>query len=231
MSAPLAGPLLSLENIYHGYREAGAWREVLRGIDLEVRAGEQLALLGQSGSGKSTLLHLLGGLDTPSAGRIRFDGLDLANLGEPTRSLWRRSYIGFVYQFFNLLPTLTVLENVLLPLELNGISERAGRNRGLELLGEVGLVGRADSYPDRLSGGEQQRVAIVRALIHQPRLLLADEPTGNLDAATGETVLELMERLVRWQNSTLIMATHSAEVAARADRAVRLVDGVLSAEG
>jgi len=223
-------PLLRLEQVCCGYREAGAWREILRGVDLDVRAGEQVALLGQSGSGKSTLLHLVGGLDLPSAGRIVFDGLDLAGLGEPTRSLWRRSHVGFIYQFFNLLPTLTVLENVLLPLELNGIATRAGRGAALELLDEVGLAGRAGSWPDRLSGGEQQRVALVRALIHQPRLVLADEPTGNLDAANGEKVLALLDRLVRARGYTLVLATHSAEVAGRADRAIRLADGVLAPE-
>jgi putative ABC transport system ATP-binding protein len=223
-----ADPLLSLEQVCCGYREAGAWREILRGIDLDIEAGEQIALLGQSGSGKSTLLHLLGGLDTPSSGRILFDGVDLAGLGEPARSLWRRRHVGFIYQFFNLIPTLTVLENVLLPLELNGVAEASARETALDLLAEVGLENRADSWPDRLSGGEQQRVAIVRALIHQPQLVLADEPTGNLDHATGEQALDLLDSLVRAQGRTLILVTHSAEVARRADRIVRLADGRLS---
>jgi putative ABC transport system ATP-binding protein len=145
--------------------------------------------------------------------------------------LWRRRHVGLIYQFFNLIPTLTVLENVLLPLELNGIAEKQGRETALDLLAEVGLETRAASFPDRLSGGEQQRVAIVRALVHQPRLVLADEPTGNLDIATGGKVLDLLDRLVRAQGRTLILVTHSAEVAARADRIIRLVDGRLSAEG
>ncbi len=222
-------PLLRLEEVRCGYREAGEWREILRGVDLEVQAGEQLALVGLSGSGKSTLLHLLGGLDVPSAGRISFDGFDLAGLGEPARTLWRRQHVGFIYQFFNLIPTLSVLENVLLPLELNGIDEKAGREAGMGLLDQVELADRAGAYPDKLSGGEQQRVAMVRALIHQPALVLADEPTGNLDFATGEKVLDLLDSLVRAQGRTLIMVTHSPEVARRADRLIRLVDGRLEA--
>jgi putative ABC transport system ATP-binding protein len=167
----------------------------------------------------------------PSAGRIVFDGVDLAGLGEPARSLWRRRHVGFIYQFFNLIPTLTVLENVLLPLELNGVPARPARAEALALLAEVGLDGRAGSWPDRLSGGEQQRVAIARALVHRPRLVLADEPTGNLDHASGENALDLLDQLVRAQGRTLILVTHSADVARRADRTVRLADGLLVAEG
>ena len=222
--------LLNLNNVSHGFREAGAWRGVLRGVNLRIHSGEQLALVGQSGSGKSTLMHLIGGLDVPLSGEIYFENTDLAAMGEPARTLWRRQKVGFIYQFFNLIPTLTVLENVLLPLELNGTPESIGRQAGLNLLDEVGLVDRAETYPDRLSGGEQQRVAIIRALIHQPRLVLADEPTGNLDAATGEQVLDLLDRLVRAKGHTLILVTHSAEVAKRADRMVRLVDGRLALE-
>jgi len=217
--------LLQLHQVTHAFREAGRWREVLRGVDLLVNQGEHMAMVGQSGSGKSTLLHLMGGLDSPNSGEILFKGIDLAGLAEPGRTLWRRQHVGFIYQFFNLIPTLTVIENVLLPLELNGISEFAGRHEALNLLNEVGLKDRADTYPDRLSGGEQQRVAIVRALIHQPELVLADEPTGNLDAATGEQVMDLLDRLVRAKGHTLILVTHSAEVARRADRVVRLVGG------
>ena len=221
-------PFLELRNVHHGYSEAGAWREVLRGVDLDVEEGGQLALVGQSGSGKSTLLHLIGGLDAARAGHIRFEGRDLAGMGEPERTLWRRRHVGFIYQFFNLIPTLTVIENVLLPLELNGVADAAGRLTALDLLGEVGLLDRTESYPDRLSGGEQQRVAIIRALVHEPRLVLADEPTGNLDSATGEQVLDLLDRLIRARGRTLILVTHSAEVARRADRVVRLVDGRLA---
>ena len=222
--------LLTIRQVFHGYREAGEWRNVLRGVDLTVRSGEQLALVGQSGSGKSTLMHLMGALDTPKRGRIHFGHTDLSALGEPQRTLWRRQHVGFIYQFFNLIPTLTVIENVLLPLELKGTLDAIGRNAGLELLEQVGLAERAASYPDRLSGGEQQRVAIIRALIHQPRLVLADEPTGNLDAATGEQVLDLLDRLVRAKGHTLVLVTHSMQVARRADRVVRLLDGRLSSE-
>ena len=222
--------LLTISQVFHGFREAGEWRDVLRGVDLTVRSGEQLALVGQSGSGKSTLMHLMGALDTPKRGRINFGNTDLSALGEPQRTLWRRQNVGFIYQFFNLIPTLTVLENVLLPLELKGTLDAIGRNAGLELLEQVGLANRAESYPDRLSGGEQQRVAIIRALIHQPRLVLADEPTGNLDASTGKQVLDLLDRLVRAKGHTLVLVTHSMEVARRADRVVRLLDGRLSPE-
>lgn len=224
-----SSPLLRLQGVKCGYKEADAWHEILRGVDLIVSAGEQIALVGQSGSGKSTLLHLLGGLDVPSAGQIAFDGLDLAGLGEPARTLWRRKHVGFIYQFFNLIPTLSVLENVMLPLELNGIGERAGHETALALLAEVDLADRAGTYPDKLSGGEQQRVAIVRALVHQPQLVLADEPTGNLDSNTGEKVLDLLDRLLRALGRTMVLVTHSAEVAHRADRVIRLVDGRLSA--
>jgi putative ABC transport system ATP-binding protein len=229
MTTPFSD-LLSLNNVSHGYLEAGARREVLLGVNLRIQTGEQLALVGQSGSGKSTLMHLIGGLDAPLSGEIYFENNDLAAMREPERTLWRRQNVGFIYQFFNLIPTLTVLENVMLPLELNGTPESIGRQAALELLGEVGLADRAESYPDRLSGGEQQRVAIIRALIHQPRLVLADEPTGNLDAATGEQVLDLLDRLVRAKGHTLILVTHSAEVAKRADRIVRLMDGQLALE-
>ena len=223
-------PLLSLQKVSHGYLEAGQWRDVLREVDLQLSEGEHVALVGQSGSGKSTLLHLMGGLDSPRSGQILLAGVNLADMKEPARTQWRRQHIGFIYQFFNLIPTLTVLENVLLPLELNGISEGVGRKDALNLLNEVGLKDRANTFPDRLSGGEQQRVAIVRALIHQPRLVLADEPTGNLDATTGEQILDLLDRLIRKKGHTLIMVTHSAEVASRADRVVRLVGGKIEAD-
>ena len=223
-------PLLSLQKVSHGYLEAGQWRDVLREVDLQLSEGEHVALVGQSGSGKSTLLHLMGGLDSPRSGQILVGEVNLADMKEPARTQWRRQQIGFIYQFFNLIPTLTVLENVLLPLELNGISEGVGRKDALNLLNEVGLQDRANTFPDRLSGGEQQRVAIVRALIHEPRLVLADEPTGNLDAATGEQILDLLDRLIRKKGHTLIMVTHSAEVASRADRVVRLVGGKIEAD-
>jgi len=220
-------PQIQLRNVCWGYGEGGVWREVLKGVDLDVRAAEQIALLGRSGSGKSTLLHLIAALDQPSAGSIRCDGTDLTTLAEPGRTLWRRRHVGFIFQFFNLIPTLTVLENAMLPLEMSGIGRARARRDAAELLGEVGLADRASAYPDCLSGGEQQRVAIVRALVHRPKLVLADEPTGNLDAQTGERVLDLIDRLVRAQGHTLLLVTHSDEVTRRADRIVRLVDGRL----
>ncbi len=218
---------LLLTDVHWGYEEAGVWREVLKGVDLQVQGGEQIAFLGQSGSGKSSLLHLIGALDQPSAGRITFGSTDHTALAEPMRSLWRRRHVGFIYQFFNLISTLTVLENVLLPLELNGLRDREAGAWALDLLNEVGLAERAGAYPDRLSGGEQQRVAIVRALVHRPDLVLADEPTGNLDLETGEKVLDILDRLVRAQGHTLLLVTHSMEVAKRAGCIFRLADGKL----
>lgn len=228
--SPLAANyFLQLQQVRWGYQEGGLFREVLQGVELTMKEGEQIALLGPSGGGKSTLLHLIGGLDVPRSGQILCQGVDLAAMGEPNRSLWRRKHIGYIYQFFNLIPTLTVLENVLLPLELNGTGEKQGRQAGLDLLAEVGLANRADTFPDRLSGGEQQRVAIVRALIHEPSLVLADEPTGNLDVHTGDAVMELLDRLVRAQGRTLLLVTHSLEVARRADRVYRLAEGQIQA--
>ena len=186
-----------------------------------------MALLGPSGSGKSTLLNLVSGIDTPDAGSIEIDGVRVTELGERDRTLFRRSHIGFVFQFFNLLPTLTVEENLLLPLELKGRLDAAARGRARELLDHVGLADRAATFPDRLSGGEQQRVALARALVHEPALILADEPTGNLDSATGEKMLDLLDRLVRDAGRTLLAVTHSRDLAAHADRVIRIVDGRL----
>jgi putative ABC transport system ATP-binding protein len=199
---------------------------VLRAVNAEFRRGEYVALFGRSGSGKTSLLNLLGGLDVPASGEIVIDGVTLNRLDEHRRTMFRRRHIGFVYQFFNLLPTLTVAENILLPLELNA-APKAARRSALALLDEIGLGRRADSYPDRLSGGEQQRVALVRALAHDPSLVLADEPTGNLDDRTGEEVLDLLDRVVRARGKTLLMVTHSTDVARRADRVLHLQDGAL----
>jgi len=181
--------------------------------------------VGRSGSGKTTLLNLIAGIDRPSAGTIFFGGTPLHGLKEPQITLFRRRRIGFVYQFFNLLPTLTALENVLLPMELNRLRDREARAR--ELLRAMGLEDRAGAYPDRLSGGEQQRIAIARALAHNPDILLADEPTGNLDAATARDVMILLTNLARKGGKTLIIVTHSEEVAARADRIFRMEEGRL----
>lgn len=198
---------------------------VLRGIDLAVEAGEFLAIVGPSGSGKSTLLGLLAGLDRPTAGRIRFEGRELGELDEDELALWRRSQVGFVFQSFQLLGNLTARENVLLPLELAGVEDPAAR--ATEVLSEVGLADRAGHYPSQLSGGEQQRVALARAFGPRPAILFADEPTGNLDRATGQAALELLLRLRDEYGTTLVLITHDEELAARADRRVRLVGGEL----
>jgi putative ABC transport system ATP-binding protein len=197
---------------------------VLSDVAFEVAPGECIALLGRSGSGKSTLLNLLAGIDRPDTGDVRIAGQSVVTMGEPALTLLRRRHIGFIYQFFNLIPTLTVAENLALPLELNGVPAARRRERIAALLGKVGLDGREGAFPDQLSGGEQQRVAIARAIIHDPALVLADEPTGNLDAQTGHRVLELLSHLFRDEGHTLILVTHSREVSAIADR-VFAVDG------
>lgn len=221
-------PAVELAQVSHGYVEAGRRHEILHGIDLAVAPGEIVALVGRSGAGKSTLLNLVAGLARPEHGRIRIDGRDLAAMSERERTLLRRRHIGFVYQFFNLIDTLDVGDNVLLPLELDGGADRDAVERVRLLLGTVGLAERARAYPDRLSGGEQQRVAVVRALASRPGLVLADEPTGNLDADTGADVLRLLERLVRDGGHSLILVTHSEAVAAGADRVLRLDNGRLA---
>jgi putative ABC transport system ATP-binding protein len=221
--------LIRLADVTRTFREGDAERVVLRGIDAEIRRGEVVALLGRSGSGKSTLLHLIGGIDLPTAGEIEVAGISLTRASERTRTLFRRQHVGFVFQFFNLIPTLTVEENLLLPLELNGQSGEPAREKVRALLDEVGLPDRAATFPERLSGGEQQRVAVARALVHDPDLVLADEPTGNLDLDTGRQVLQLIDRLTRQSGKTLVIVTHAAEVAGLADRVLRLQDGHLVA--
>ncbi|MBK8021625.1 MAG: ABC transporter ATP-binding protein [Chloroflexi bacterium] len=200
-------------------------RHILDEIDLDIAAGEFFVLLGKSGSGKSTLLNLISGIDNADAGSIVIDGTDITTLNDRALTLFRRSRIGIVFQFYNLIPTLTVLENVLLPVELGG--SRGGEKRARELLARVGLADRADSFPDKLSGGEQQRIAIARALIHEPALVIADEPTGNLDEETGERILALLLELTRGSGRTLVMATHNVEVVAIADRVCRIHEGKL----
>ena len=228
MRAPAAEtPLVELRGVTKAYREGGAERAVLRGVDATIRRGELCVLIGRSGSGKSTLLNLIGGIDVPTAGEIVVDGLPLARATEARRTLFRRHHVGFVFQFFNLIPTLTVEENLRLPLELNGRPRDAARVRAGALLAEVGLADRGPAFPEQLSGGEQQRVAVARALVHEPLLVLADEPTGNLDLDTGRQVLDLLDRLTRRAGRTLVMATHSPEVVGLADRIFRLQEGRL----
>jgi putative ABC transport system ATP-binding protein len=218
-----AEPLIALSAVSRSFHEGETEHVVLDGVDLEVHAGEFVALLGPSGSGKSTLLNVIAGIDLPSSGDVVIAGTRLTRLSERERTLFRRRRIGFVFQFFNLIPTLTVEENLLLPLELNGLPAEPSVARAL--LERVGLEDRAKSFPDRLSGGEQQRVAVARALIHEPGLVLADEPTGNLDADTGERVLALLEGLARSERRTLLVATHSPRIVERADRVVTLRAG------
>ena len=198
--------------------------EILKGIDLEIPRGQVAAIMGPSGSGKSTLLGLLAGLDTPTSGQVILDGEDITNLGEDEMALLRGRKIGFVFQSYHLLPTLTAEENVLLPMELAG-RENGGRARARELLDRVGLGGRFDHYPVQLSGGEQQRVALARAFALRPPILLADEPTGNLDSTTGRAVLDLILALNREQGTTMVMVTHEQTLADSADRRIVLHDG------
>jgi putative ABC transport system ATP-binding protein len=191
---------------------------------LEVGRGEFIVLLGRSGSGKSTLLNLISGIDPPDSGSVVINGTDITALSEHGRTLFRRHHVGFIFQSYNLIPTLTVAENLLLPLELIKPLAQTDRDKVEALLNKLGLADRSDTYPDRLSGGEQQRVAIARALIHDPDLILADEPTGNLDLETGRQVLALLDTLVKKAGKTLIMATHSREVIGQADRIVSIRD-------
>ncbi len=220
-------PLIVLDRLAKWFEEGGQRRVVLHDVSASFRQGEFVVLLGKSGSGKSTLLNLIGGIDTPSSGRIHFGGRDLTGLDERERTLFRRQQIGFIFQFFNLLPTLTVIENILLPLELNNRADKAGRRHAQELLERVGLGDRAHTYPDKLSGGEQQRIAVARALVHDPLLILADEPTGNLDVETGQQVLELLDVLTRQAGKNLLMVTHSADVVGVADRVFHMQHGQL----
>lgn len=216
-----------VRGVRHAYRDGAREQVVLKGVDMHIGRGERVALLGQSGSGKSTLLNLIGGIEPPTKGRIWVAGTELAGLGEHARTLFRRRHIGFVYQFFNLIPTLTLLENVQLPRELNGARSAGARRVAAELLARVGLGDRGDAYPEQVSGGEQQRVAIARALAHRPALILADEPTGSLDAQTGEQVLGLLGEAATADGTALLMVTHSERVAASAQRVLRLRDGML----
>ena len=218
---------IRLEGLSKGYQEGGQVRTVLQDAAAEFARGEFVAILGKSGSGKSTLLNLISGIDRVDAGDVWVNDQSLTALNERQRTLFRRQNIGFIFQFFNLIPTLTVWENVVLPLELAGVANGEVRRRAETLLEAVGLLDRRDTFPDRLSGGEQQRVAIARALVHDPLLVLADEPTGNLDEDTGRQVMALLDRLTRQNGKNLILVTHSNEAAAYADRILTLRDGKL----
>jgi putative ABC transport system ATP-binding protein len=220
---------IELRHLSKSFTEGRRRHRVLDDVSADFFRGETIAVRGRSGSGKSTLLNLLGGIDTPDAGRIIVAGVDLTGLTERDRTLFRREHIGFVYQAFNLVPTLSVADNIRLVLELNRVAAREAQQRIEGLLDAVGLADRADSYPDVLSGGEQQRVAIARALCHEPAVVIADEPTGNLDDITAEVVLELLDRLVRERGGTMLIATHSARIAAVCDREIEIHGGRLEA--
>jgi putative ABC transport system ATP-binding protein len=217
--------LIQSRSLGREYRSGSRTLRVLSDVDLDVGAGEFVAIVGPSGSGKTTLLGLLAGLDQPTSGSITIDGTNLGALTEDERARFRAERIGFVFQTFQLIPTLTALENVLVPLELANGSARSGRARALELLDAVGLAERVDHYPAQLSGGEQQRVAIARAFSNQPGILFADEPTGNLDADTGGTVIDLLVSLHAREGSTMVLVTHDPALAARASRVVTLRAG------
>ena len=228
ISRPRQETFIRLENLSKSYREGAQQRIVLERASASFARGEFVAIVGESGTGKSTLLNLISGIDRADSGAVWLDHRNLTTLNERDRTLFRRNNLGFVFQFFNLIPTLTVWENVILPLELGGVAVAEIAPRAEELLEAVNLLSRRGAFPDRLSGGEQQRVAIARALIHDPLLVLADEPTGNLDEETGRQVLTLLDRLTRQAGKNLIMVTHSAEAAAYADRVLCLRNGQLS---
>jgi lipoprotein-releasing system ATP-binding protein len=226
-----AGPLLSVRELRKTYRMGKVDLEVLRGLDLDVAAGEFVAIYGHSGSGKSTLLHLLGLLDRPTHGRVFLEGSDTTRFGARRRNRVRCTQVGFIFQFYHLLPELTVLENTLLPAMVERSApgwfsaRQAARKRAADLLDELGLADRLGHKPKELSGGEQQRVAIARALVNHPRLLLADEPTGNLDSKTGRKILDVLHRFHREHNQTILMVTHDRDLARDVSRSVTLQDG------
>ena len=220
--------MLDARNLHKSYVMGDRTLEVLRGIDLTVQRGEFLALRGASGAGKSTLLHLLGGLDLPNHGEILFDGVNLLKLPARALAQLRNRRVGFIFQAYHLLPELSAIENVMLPARMGRQSPDAAETRALELLDRVGLAARAMHRPYEMSGGEQQRVAIARSLVNKPDLILADEPTGNLDSHTGQEIIQLLYDLGAERQATLVIATHDAKIAARAPRVMELADGQLS---
>lgn len=220
--------MVVVDNLVKAYVSGTTRQTVFNGLTFNVAKGETVALLGASGSGKTTLLNLISGIDSPDSGRVLLDGVDVHALAEPARTLLRRRRVGFVFQFFNLIPTLTVGENIGLPLELLGEDETSAQHRAAALLEDVALGGLAKRYPETLSGGEQQRAAIARALAHRPALLLADEPTGNLDEDTGGRIIALLTGLARQQGTTLLLVTHSTQVARAANRVLYLSHGCVA---
>jgi len=228
LTADRREPLLELRDLRHGYQLGPTTVQVLRGVDVTVHAGELVAVVGRSGSGKSTLLHLAGGLAQPGEGEVRIDGQPLSAMSARSRAVTRRQRIGFVFQAFHLLPGLDVTENVAMPLLLNGESRSAARRRALPLLDAVGIGHRATHLPSELSGGELQRAAIARALVSDPVLVLADEPTGNLDSTTAAQIIDLLVARVRAANTAMMLVTHDPQIAAHADRVLTMTDGLLA---
>ena len=218
--------MIELYKVSKQFTEGSSTHTVLKDLDLNISKGEIIILFGKSGSGKSTLLNLMSGIDLPDKGKVSINGTDITTLTEKDRTLIRRNNIGFIFQSFNLIPTLTVKENLQLPLELTGSSNMDEKIN--ELLTEVGLPNRASAYPEKLSGGEQQRIAIARALIHDPDIVLADEPTGNLDYETGLVIVDLLDRVVKQKGKTMVMVTHSKDVMGLADRVLSLREGKLT---
>jgi putative ABC transport system ATP-binding protein len=222
--------MMELQEVTKTYQQGRRTVQAVRGVSLSIAAGEFVSIMGPSGSGKSTLLHLLGALDTPTTGRVHFDGRDVQSLSDRERSLLRRSHIGFVFQFFNLLPTLTAVENVSLPLLLAGQRRRAALEKATAALEGVGLDGRADHFPEELSGGEMQRVAIARALVTEPRTVLCDEPTGNLDSAASKEIMSLLRDLPAAGQRSVVVVTHDPQAAAYGDRLIHIRDGLVESE-
>jgi putative ABC transport system ATP-binding protein len=216
--------MLELSNVSKSYIDAEKVRKVLCEVNASADKGSFIAIRGRSGSGKTTLLNLIAGIDSPDSGEVLIDGISIHHLNPRERATYRRDNIGFIFQFFHLLPTLKVIENVSLPAELAKVHQELAEERALALLEKVGLADRVNDFPDRLSGGEQQRVAIARALIQDPKVILADEPTGNLDTAMGDQVLDLLLDMVRSPDRTLILVTHSHQIANRADRVLTIKD-------
>jgi putative ABC transport system ATP-binding protein len=222
--------LLKIDSLKKTYSRGDQTVEALKGVSLEIDSGQFVSIMGPSGSGKSTFLHLMGGLDRPTSGKVIFDGKAIDSLNDFDLSLFRRQKLGFIFQFFNLLPTLSALENVALPRLLNGEPIKTIRPKAEELLKMMGLEKRMDHKPDQLSGGEMQRVAIARALVADPLMIFADEPTGNLDSKTGESVLNLMKSLVKDHGKTIVMVTHDPKAASYGTRLIKLKDGLLDSD-